>query len=290
MSKRLKKEFKEEKYDYKIDKRITNREFKLLLKPDHLDRHREIEAIKTIVQHVVEQAGLSFTTPETLSSGLRNVYFYDTEDASFRRNKLILRVRETRSDVWTDDWCEVTLKCRSEDKELAFNRDPKPVSHIDSRLRFKEEILKAGPMGSIRRIYSHNAILDQVPLDKATARTLEEVSVVFPGIKGVNLPFEKKLQFVGGKTNKILEACVTLGHIGFSEKVTAHCELAIWFKGVGEPIVGELAFAYKVKKNNRKDAEAHRKADELFRRLQFMFDKHIFNGTTKTALIYGKKE
>lgn len=281
---------KEKKYNYELDKRITNREFKLLLKPEHLDRHREVEAIKTIVQSVVERGGLEFSTSDTMSSGLRNIYFYDTDDESFRRNKLILRIRESRSDAWTDDWCEVTMKCRSEDKELAFSRDPQPAGHLPSRLRFKEEILKAGPVGSIRRIFSHNAILDSVPLEKVYTRTVEDLAVIYPALREMNLPFEKKIHLVGGKTNKILEACVTLGTIAFSPTVHAHCELAIWFKGVGEPLVGELAFAYKVKKNNRNDKAAHKKADELFRNLQHMFAQHLFNGTTKTALLYGRKE
>lgn len=290
MSKKLKKIKKEEKYNYKLDKRITNREFKLLLKPEHLDRHREVDAIKTIVQTVVEKAGLEFSTSDTISSGMRNIYFYDTEDDAFHRNKLILRVRESRSDAWTDDWCEVTMKCRSEDRELAFERNPVPSAHLPARVRFKEEILKAGPIGSIRRIFSHNAILDAVPLDKVQTKTIEELSVIYPALKDLNLPFEKKLHLVGGKNNKILEACVTLGTIVFSPTVHAHCELAIWFKSVGEPLVGELAFAYRVKKNNRKDAAAHKKADELFKCLQHMFSQHLFNGTTKTALLYGKKE
>lgn len=88
---------------------------------------------------------------------------------------------------------------------------------------------------------------------------------------------------VGGRRNKILEACVTLGHIAFSENVLAHCEIAIWFRAIGKPMVGELAFAYRVSKANRRDVVAHQRADVLFRKLQSHFadqpgDRYDQNG------------
>ena len=274
----------------KLDKRITNREFKLLLKPRGLDRHHRITELQTEIHNLCDESGLLFTVPETMNSGLRNIYFYDTPDNSLRRNKLILRVRESRKQAWTDDWCEVTFKCRSENIDRAWELNPIPKTGNQFRLRFKEEILKDGPIGSIRRLYSHNAIMDQVPIDRVTARTLNQLTTVFPGLSEVNLPFDQKLRVVGNSKNKILEACVTLGNIAFSDKVHAHCEIAIWFHTVGDPMVGELAFAYKVHKNNRKDLAAHRLADEFFKKLQQFFAKDISLGTTKTAMIYGSKE
>ena len=274
----------------KLDKRITNREFKLLLKPRGLDRHHRITELQTEIHNLCEEAGLLFTIPETMNSGMRNIYFVDTPDNSLRRNKLILRVRESRKQAWTDDWCEVTFKCRSEDIDRAWELSPIPKTEIPYRVRFKEEILKDGPIGSIRRLYSHNAIMDQVPIERVTTRTLAHVTTVFPGMAEVNLPFDQKLRVVGNTKNKVLEACVTLGNIAFSDKVHAHCEIAIWFHTVGDPMIGELAFAYRVHKNNIKDIKAHRLADEFFKKLQQFFAKDIALGTTKTAMIYGSKE
>lgn len=274
----------------KLDKRITNREFKLLLKPRGLDRHHRITELQTEIHELCEGSGLLFTVPETMNSGMRNVYFFDSPDNALRRNKLILRVRESRKQAWTDDWCEVTFKCRSEDINRAWELNPLPKTDTPVRVRFKEEILKDGPIGSIRRLYSHNAIMDQVPIERVTSRTLAHVTTVFPGLAEVNLPFSQKLGVVGSKKNKVLEACVTLGNIAFSDKVQAHCEIAIWFHTVGDPMVGELAFAYRVHKSNRKDIKAHRLADEFFKKLQQFFAKDIALGTTKTAMIYGSKE
>lgn len=274
----------------KLDKRVTNREFKLLLKPRGLDRRHRITELQTEISNLCEESGLVFTAPETLNSGMRNIYFVDTLDNGLLRNKLILRVRESRKEAWTDDWCEVTFKCRSEDIDRAWALNPIPKTEIPFRIRFKEEILKDGPIGSIRRLYSHNAILDQVAIDRIPTRKLSVLLPTFPGLADLNLPFNEKLRIVGNAKNKVLEACVTLGNIAFSSKVHAHCEIAIWFHTVGEPMVGELAFAYRVHKSNRKDIEAHRLADEFFKKLQQFFAKDIALGTTKTAMMYGSKE
>lgn len=274
----------------KLDKRITNREFKLLLKPRGLDRRHRIAELQTEIHNLCEESGLLFTVPETMNSGMRNIYFVDTLDNSLRRNKLIMRVRESRKEAWTDDWCEVTFKCRSEDIDRAWTLNPIPKTAIPFRIRFKEEILKDGPIGSIRRLYSHNAILDQVPIERVPNRKLSALLPTFPGLAEVNLPFEQKLRIVGNAKNKVLEACVTLGNIAFSDKVHAHCEIAIWFHTVGDPMIGELAFAYRVHKSNRKDIKAHRLAEEFFKKLQQFFAKDIALGTTKTAMIYGSKE
>lgn len=276
--------------NYKLDKRITNREFKILLIPDRLDRHSEIDRVQRIVINLAQKMNVLFTVPDSISPGLRNVYFFDTDDESFRRNKLIMRVRETRSNIWTDEWCEVTLKCRSDDIERSWSHDPMPVSGLRFRKRFKEEILKDGQLGSIRKIYSHNSIMETVPIDRIYDRKLSDLSLVYPSLKNVNLPFEKVATTVGGKTNKILEAQVNLGNISFSNDIHAHCDLAIWFRTVGEPIVGELAFAYRVHKKNRDDISGHMLADNFFRQLQLELNDSVFSGTTKTALVYGSKE
>ncbi|MBS1226936.1 MAG: hypothetical protein H6R17_213 [Proteobacteria bacterium] len=274
----------------KLDKRITNREFKLLLQPDGLDRHSRVGQLQRAIHELCDDAGIVFSSPETMVGGLRNVFFVDTDDRAFHRNKLILRVRESRSNIWLDDWCEVTFKCRSENIDRAWAYNPVPHSDLAHRIRFKEEILKDGAIGSIRRIYSHNSVLDTVPAELLTKQKLRQLAAVYPGLAQVNLPLDKTAQMVGGRRNKVLEACVTLGHIAFSESVLAHCEIAIWFRAIGKPMVGELAFAYRVSKTNRRDIAAHQCADDFFRKLQAHFAAQLAIGTTKTAMVYGSHE
>ena len=274
----------------KLHESITNREFKLLIKPNGLDRRRKITELSDQILQFCKKSKVDFFHLDNATTGLRNIYFYDTPGEDFRRNNIILRVRESRQNVWVDDWCEVTLKCRAHDLVESSNFNPSPNKKIKSRLRLKEEILRGDVLGSKRSIYSNNAILDAVPLDDLFDRSLASVSKFFPGL--VKLPIDKKspLRIVGGSTNKILEACLPIGNLVFGDGVQAHCDIAIWMKSVGEPIVGELAFSYRVNDENRAQAKAHKRADKFFKKLQIELADWLEIGSTKTALIYGKPE
>jgi hypothetical protein len=108
----------------------------------------------------------------------------------------------------------------------------------------------------------------------------------------MTLPIDKKspIRIVGGRTNKILEACLPIGNLVFGDGVQAHCEIAIWMKSVGDPIVGELAFSYRVNDANRGQEKAHKRADKFFKKLQVELESWLEIGSTKTALVYGKPE
>jgi hypothetical protein len=274
----------------KLHKSITNREFKLLIKPKGLDRRRKITELSDQILKFCIKSKVDFFHLDNATTGLRNIYFYDTPGEDFRRNNVILRVRESRQNVWVDDWCEVTLKCRAHDLLESSNFNPSPNKKIKSRLRLKEEILRGDDVGSKRSIYSNNAILDAVPLDDLFDRTLGSAIKFFPGLS--HLPIDKKLplRIVGGSTNKILEACLPIGNLVFGDGVQAHCDIAIWMKSVGDPIVGELAFSYRVNDENRSQAKAHKRADKFFKKLQIELANWLEIGGTKTALIYGKPE
>ncbi len=274
----------------KLDKRITNREFKLLLKPEGLDRRSRIDQLSSLMVSFCKKSGVEFFHLDNANTGLRNVYFYDTPGEHFRHNNLILRVRESRQNVWVDDWCELTLKCRAPTLKQSLYYSPIPNSTHKSRLRLKEEILRGDGLGTERMIYSNNAILDTVPIDKVFERSLGSVAEFFPDMKKLEAGDHLPVRIVGGRTNKILEACLPLGNLVFGENVQAHCDIGIWMRSVGDPIVGELAFSYRVNATNRDDTKAHKKANKFFRQLQLAIPDWLASGTTKTALIYGKPE
>lgn len=269
---------------------ITNREFKLLIKPQGLDRRSRITALSEQILQFCKKSKVDFFHLDNATTGLRNIYFYDTPGEDFRRNNIILRVRESRQNIWVDDWCEVTLKCRTGDLQKSHEFDPAPKKSMKSRLRLKEEILRGDALGTSRAIYSNNAILDAVPIDSLFEKSLASVAKFFPGL--VSLPIDKKapIRIVGGHTNKILEACLPIGNLVFGDGVQAHCEIAIWMKSVGDPIVGELAFSYRVNDANRGQAKAHKRADKFFKKLQIELESWLEIGSTKTALVYGKPE
>ena len=149
----------------KPHKRITNREFKLLIKPQGLDRLSRITKLSEQIRLFCSKKKVGFFHLDNANTALRNIYFYDTASEHFRQNNLILRVRESRQNIWVDDWCEVTLKHRSHDIKDAIAVDPSPKKGLKYRLRLKEEILRGDKLGSTRVLYSHNAILDAVLLD-----------------------------------------------------------------------------------------------------------------------------
>lgn len=269
---------------------ITNREFKLLIKPQGLDRRSRITALSDQILNFCKKNKVDFFHLDNAQTGLRSIYFYDTPGEDFRRNNIILRVRESRQNIWVDDWCEVTLKCRTGDIGQSNQFNPAPKKSIKSRLRLKEEILRGDAIGSTRSIYSNNAILDAVPLDSLFERSLSSVIKFFPGLAKLPIDKKKPLRIVGGSTNKILEACLPLGNLVFGDGVQAHCDIAIWMRSVGDPIVGELAFSYRVNDANRKQAKAHKRADKFFKKLQIELANWLEIGSTKTALVYGKPE
>lgn len=271
-------------------KLITNREFKLLIKPKGLDRRSKITELSEQILAFCKKEKIGFFHLDNSSTGLRNIIFYDTPDEHFRRNNIILRIRESRQNVWVDDWCEVTLKSRSQDLSQSVNFDPSPKKSFKHRLRFKEEILRGDKLGTARTIYSNNAILDSIPIDSIFDRDYSSVKKFFPSLKKLSIDTKTPIHIVGGETNKILEASLPLGLIVFGDGVQAHCEIAIWMRSVGEPIVGELTFSYRVTDENRKQQKAHNKADKFFLKLQTELENWLQIGSTKTALVYEKPE
>jgi len=273
-----------------LDNKITNREFKLLLKPEGLDRYSRITQLSQLIVSFCQKEGVDFFHLDNANTGLRSVYFYDTPGQDFRRNHLILRVRESRQNVWIDDWCEVTLKCRAQSLHASLAYDPAPDTAYKIKLRLKEEILRGETPGSTRLIYSNNSIMDSVPVDQIFDRNMGSIVRFFPDLGRLELKPDVPIAVVGGTSNKILEACLPLGNIVFSPNVSAHCDVAIWMRSVGEPIVGELAFSYRVTKLNRHDVVAHQLADKFFKNLQLAISDWLAKGSTKTALVYGTEE
>lgn len=273
-----------------MNKKITNREFKLLLKPEGLDRRSRINQFTALFAAFCERSKVDLFHLDNASTGLRSVYFYDTPGEDFRRNQLILRVRESRQNVWVDDWCELTLKCRAPSLKSSLSYEPLPKTFHTVRSRLKEEILRGDELGTTRTIYSNNSIIDSMPVDDVFDRDFASVSKFYPDLKRLNLDPKLPVRIVGGRTNKILEACLPIGNLVFGNNVQAHCDIAIWMRSVGDPIVGELAFAYRVNDQNRESEKSHKRADKFFSQLQIAIKDWLQIGSTKTALIYGKPE
>ena len=132
--------------------------------------------------------------------------------------------------------------------------------------------------------------MDAIPIDSLFDRSISAICKYFPGMTTLTIDKKTPVNIVGGPANKILEACLPLGNLVFGDGVQAHCEIAIWMRTAGDPIVGELAFSYRVNDENRSQAKAHKRADKFFKKLQIELADWLEIGSTKTALIYGKPE
>ena len=69
---------------------ITNREFKILLKPEGLDRRSRISQFISLFTDFCAHNKVDFMYLNNASTSLRNVYFFDTPGEDHRRNNLIL--------------------------------------------------------------------------------------------------------------------------------------------------------------------------------------------------------
>lgn len=184
----------------------------------------------------------------------------------------------------------MTLKCRADSFEQAVSLDPTPKSSHHVKLRLKEELLRGEGIGSVRKIYSNNAIIDSVPVEHVFERNFGSIVEHFPGLATLKIPHKTSMPVVGGRSNKILEALLPLGNLVFGEGVQAHFDVSIWMRSVGEPMIGELAYAYRVTDANRENTKAHKRADKFFVSLQQAIPEWLSDGSTKTALIFGQPE
>jgi hypothetical protein len=74
---------------YQLSPRITNREVKLLLKPDGLDRRSQINRLIHLVTAFCETSKVELLPIDNAATSLRNVYFYDSKAQDLRNHKLI---------------------------------------------------------------------------------------------------------------------------------------------------------------------------------------------------------
>ena len=138
---------------------ITAREFKLLLKPGLFPTKKSVLEFNNHLAKVSQQAGVDYEPFDRIDSELREVQFFDTPDAAFRSNHVILRLRRDHSSGWPDETWEVTFKRRSPDFRESgdFNVDT-TLQEITVKRKFKEEIIRGDAPGTIKSIFSNNLI------------------------------------------------------------------------------------------------------------------------------------
>jgi hypothetical protein len=269
---------------------ITAREFKLLLKPELFLTKKAVLDFNNRLVKLSADAGVRYEPFDRIDSEMRGVQFFDTPDCVFRENRVILRLRRDTSSGFPDETYEVTFKRRSPDfRESAdFNVDSS-MKEINTKKKFKEEILRGDTQGTIKSIFSNN-LIGYYPVVKFE-RPLSEIVGIFPGLEGLNLDGSKMVSAVNGA--HVLEVGVRLGIYNFGKNTSAHADLAVWTRPATDKfdvLVAEFGWSYHMQGDVSKQQKAHETADQFFKDLQKPLWDDLFAGSTKTALIYGVNE
>jgi hypothetical protein len=227
---------------------------------------------------------------DRVDSELREVQFFDTPDAVFRSKHVILRLRRDRSSGWPDETWEVTFKRRSPDFRESADFDViTSMKDLPTRFKFKEEIIRGDKAASIKSIFSNNLIgyYPVVNFQQAMSRIIE----IFPGLKTLDLDPEAEVSAVNNA--RVFEIGARLGNYVFGKDAVAHADLAVWTRPTTDAfhvLVAEFGWSYHMKGEANKQQKAHERADAFFKALQAPLKDGLFDGTTKTALIYGYDE
>ncbi len=269
---------------------ITAREFKLLLKPGLFPTKRSVLEFNKNLAKIARDHDVQYEGFDRIDSELREVQFFDTPDATFRAKHVILRLRRDHSSGWPDEQWEVTFKRRSPDFRESADFDVNTsMKDIDTRFKFKEEIIRGEKLGSIKSIFSNNLIgyYPVVNFEQPMAKIIE----VFPGLKVLQLDPTYTVSAVNNA--RVFEIGARLGSYVFGKDAVAHADLAVWTRPSVDKfnvLVAEFGWSYHMKGESGKQQKAHETADEFFKALQTPLKEWLFDGTTKTALIYGEPE
>jgi hypothetical protein len=269
---------------------ITAREFKLLLKPELFPTKRSVLEFNRKLAKLAHEAQVEYEAFDRIDSEMREVQFFDTSDAVFRSKHVILRLRRDRSSGWPDETWEVTFKRRSPDfRESADFDVDTSMKDLDTRYKFKEEIIRGDTMGSVKSIFSNNLIgyYPVVNFQQSMSRIIE----IFPGLKPLDLDPEASVSAVNNA--RVFEIGARLGSFNFGKGAVAHADLAVWTRPTVDAfhvLVAEFGWSYHMKGEAGKLQKAHEAADQFFKALQTPLKDNLFDGTTKTALIYGYAE
>lgn len=121
---------------------ISSREYKVMLDPRlFTDGNSAISELRTDLMRLAGDFGIA-SKGKLDRIERRVIQFLDTPDSTLLRNHLILRHRALDSDKDS----EFTLKCRFEDRYVAFEKDLRPSRGLEGMSKFEEDI--AAPFSS----------------------------------------------------------------------------------------------------------------------------------------------
>lgn len=268
---------------------ITHREYKLLLQADRFRLKKQVIEFNDLLATLAKRFGVRYDEFEAIDSQIRQVQFFDTPEQDFRNNRVILRLRQDQTSGWPDETWEVTFKRRTPDYQEAIDFNVGSTTTLHEKRKFKEELVRGPELGTIRRIFSNNNVA-QSPIKSFTA-PMSRLIDIFPSLKALNVDGAKTVAAVNHA--KVFEIEAKLGNLVFGKDAVAPAGLAVWMRPTIDAfnvLVAEFGYSYHVLGSDAKHQEAHEAADTFFKEIQEPLKDWLFEGSTKTALIYGVNE
>ena len=263
-------------------------EFKVLLRPDKLQRIFQAYDLWQHMRGAVEQAGVRYEPiVGEPSIRQRDIMFYDTPDYRLYENHFILRRRTHFRDGWSTAHDELTFKFRHAEEEKVRVMDMRPGLLGNARIKFKREILPLPDrVGGIRHIYTQNCVVNMPPLEEAF--DLEVAAELFPALRTVACGDHAKVGLVHRET--VNETLTEFGTLDFGKGLVGVASLALWRDTQSSAaIVSELGFQLKFEELDDAVEERLARVEEFFKLLQHLIAPWLFLGTTKTNLVYQRK-
>ena len=268
---------------------ITHREYKLLLQADRFRLKKQVIEFNDLLATLAKRFGVRYDEFEAIDSQIRQVQFFDTPEQDFRNNRVILRLRQDQTSGWPDETWEVTFKRRTPDYQEAIDFNVGSTTTLHEKRKFKEELVRGPELGTIRRIFSNNNVA-QSPIKSFTA-PMSRLIDIFPSLKALNVDGAKTVAAVNhaeglrdrGETGepRVRQGCRRTGR---ARGVDAPDDRCLQRAGrrvrllVSRPRLRRQNIKKPTKRPTRSSRDPGAAQDWLF------------EGSTKTALIYGVNE
>jgi uncharacterized protein YjbK len=258
---------------------VTSREYKLMLNSDRFkDRSQGSQVFLDLTSFLIRKEGGSIIEKQNKEEK-RQTSCLDTPEMALHQRGFALRLREEAN---VEDGFQINLKYRASDRYISAAQDLS--SSQVGKTKFEEDILP--PFISK---FSHSTSINANT--KPDLSSMEKVTALFPGLKGLGIDKEAAVQTVNDF--KAAEVVRKLCKFQFGEPPIIKASLSFWYLTEDKndwPLVGEFSFDYdEIDTGTGRDrletypSQLVEGTNRFFSALQSQAGWLDFNRTTKTA-------
>lgn len=265
---------------------VTSREFKLLLNPEiFIDRNIGYQDVWKSIASVANQMGVTVIQGSNpYQEEERDVTYLDTQTNDLYKQNYILRKRIQYENGSPVSHCDLMLKYRSNDLNLATAADVISSPQLKGKEKLEQDVNMDGNLiGSLKGIFSHSNSIKKVqaPVEDSVADYAE----LFPSLKNLSSDSQALLLPVNNVT--VHEYSISPGSLEFNSGLLAEVDISIWYiPDRTSPIIGEISFSYSLKNAS---SEAVAISESFFKELQKGIESKMLPGITKTEFFYSGK-